>query len=81
MNLLRKTSSCGVGSSPAESGPSVLTKADKLTRMQVLERHAAIRSFFALGEEDRTIVFSAENRTGVEELRGIIEKVVNLTSI
>ncbi len=60
---------------------TVLTKADKLTRMQVLERHAAIRASFALGEEDRTLVFSAENRTGVEELRAILEKEVGLPHI
>ena len=59
---------------------TVLTKSDKLSRAEVRERTAAVRSVLGLGEEDRTVVFSAETRTGVEELRSILEKGVALSA-
>jgi len=57
---------------------TVLTKSDKLKRSEVAGRVRAIRGDLSLAESDTVVVFSAENRTGVDELRSLLEKGTRL---
>lgn len=58
---------------------TVLTKADKLTRREIPERVKAIRLDLGLAEGEPCVVFSAEHRTGVDDLRALVEKAVRST--
>ncbi len=57
---------------------TVLTKSDKLGRLEVQERVRAIRADLKMADDETAVVFSAENRTGVDELRAILEKGTRL---
>lgn len=50
----------------------VLTKADKLSRTESLERRRAIAAELQLAEPDELLVFSAVTRQGVDDLRRLI---------
>ena len=59
---------------------TVLTKSDKLPRNAVQERVRSIRTELGLTDADPVVVFSAETRTGVDEIRAAIEKGALLSS-
>lgn len=55
---------------------AVLTKADKLSRREREERLAGFKSELPSGEDITLLPFSSETGEGVEELRGIIDEVI-----
>jgi len=57
---------------------TVMTKADKLKRSEVAERVRSLRADLSLSDADAVVVFSAETRTGVDELRAMLEKGTRL---
>ena len=54
----------------------VLTKADKLSKQQVMKQTAAIRKQLQLPREVPLVATSSEKGTGIEELRALIAKAV-----
>ena len=53
----------------------VLTKADKLKKMQRIDRMNAFRTEIPYYDEIHVIPFSAETREGIEEIQSIIEEL------
>lgn len=54
----------------------VLTKADKLSKQQIQKQKAAIRRSLGLPRECSLLVTSAQNGTGIDELRSLIEQYI-----
>lgn len=53
----------------------ILTKADKLSKRQREERHAALITELPCGEDITIVEFSAQTGEGCEEIRAIIEEL------
>ena len=54
----------------------VLTKADKLSKQQIIKQTAAIRKSLSLPKEVKFLAVSSESGTGIEELRTLISAAV-----
>lgn len=54
----------------------VLTKSDKLSRSQMLQRQREMAVELGCGDPEQLLVFSTENRQGVERLRQVIVQAV-----
>ena len=52
----------------------IATKSDKLKRSEMKKAEALVKSTLQLSEEDRLILFSAENKSGRDEVWDIIEE-------
>ena len=53
----------------------VLTKCDKLSRQQLMKQLAVLKSIPALESSSEPLLFSAQNKSGLKELRSIIADV------
>ena len=59
----------------------VLTKTDKLSRAQMLQRRREIAECLDLDSPDSLVVFSSQSRLGVDELRQAIASVFQETAV
>jgi GTP-binding protein len=54
----------------------VLTKADKLNRSQIQQARQAVTAALGLDDTESPLVFSAQSRTGVNELRALLASLL-----
>lgn len=54
----------------------VLTKADKLSKSKCLQQAAAIKAQLDLGDEVPVVLTSSAKRSGIDELRAVIEQAL-----
>ncbi len=59
------------------SGLVVATKADKLSKNELNRNLSLIRKSLSLEKDDILLAVSAVNKTGTDELLGVIDKIIN----